>query len=812
MKRITCLFITAILVITALTVGAAGFSDIKKSDYYAEAANALVELDILSGYPDGTFGASKSITRAEMAAVICRTLKMEEDAEDAKGKTDFDDVDKNHWASGYINVAHHEGIINGYGAKVFAPDNSVKHEEALKMVVCALGYADDVEIDPDDWSAAYIDIADNHNITNKLRGSKGKKSTRGDVAVMIYNSLLDTLEAPTASLRSGSYKGDQTVTLKTETDDAEIYYTLDGSDPTANSNKYKNAITISDTSVLKAVTIKDGVLISNITVKEYDISHESNIATIRQKSSNYSVTFNLNYSGSKNNPPKQTIKKGECAEEPEEPIRSGYTFIGWATDKKGEEFFDFNTEIKKSVKLYALWEKDEEPEEVNNDIDGDGLTNDDETNKYNTDPEKYDTDGDGASDGTEIRLGTNPLEAQASFEMNITAESGDDPVKASVEVNLPGEKANSLKVTKVDNDLLFPKEMPGYMGSAYNFEVDGNLPEGTKATLSFEFDESLVDENSEPCVYYYNEDKGVLEELETTVNGNVASTVVEHFSTYILLRREIFYKTFSWEDDWSDEDVKEGVEIVLVVDDSGSMYNNDFYNKRLEVARDLVTNLPQNSKIGLVRFERYINKLTTTLTNDKTTVNGLLTSPTFNSNGYSTYMYSGIKAAFDLYESDDEDTLKIMVVLSDGIAHDTEYHKDVINTAKSNNVKVYTVGLGKDESYFNNYLRPLATETDGEFFYAKDASGLKEIYEDIGKKIDITTDTDKDGIPDYYEDNMVAFNGIKYKLDKNNPDTDGDGILDGKEIILTITPNEDGSKVNVTGKIISDPCKPNKKH
>lgn len=809
MKCITCLFITAILVITALTVGAAGFSDIKKSDYYAEAANALVELDILSGYPDGTFGASKSITRAEMAAVICRTLKMEEDAEDAKGKTDFDDVDKNHWASGYINVAHHEGIINGYGAKVFAPDNSVKHEEALKMVVCALGYADDVEVDPDDWSAAYIDIADNHNITNKLRGSKGKKSTRGDVAVMIYNSLLDTLEAPTASLRSGSYKGDQTVTLKTETDDAEIYYTLDGSDPTANSNKYKNAITISDTSVFKAVTIKDGVLISNITVKEYDISHESNIATIRQKSSNYSVTFNLNYSGSKNNPPKQTIKKGECAEEPEEPIRSGYTFTGWATDKKGEEFFDFDTEIKKSVKLYAIWEKDEEPEEVNNDIDGDGLTNDDETNKYNTDPEKYDTDGDGASDGTEIRLGTNPLEAQASFEMNITAESGDDPVKASVEVNLPGEKANSLKVTKVDNDLLFPKEMPGYMGSAYNFEVDGNLPEGTKATLSFEFDESLVDENSEPCVYYYNEDKGVLEELETTVNGNVASTVVEHFSTYILLRREIFYKTFSWEDDWSDEDVKEGVEIVLVVDDSGSMGWNDTYNKRLDVAKDLVNNLPSNSKIGLIKFASSTSPLSN-LTDKRSDINNYLNNSFYSSGG--TRMYSAINSSFDMLKNSNDNIQKVIVVLSDGETEDTNLHNDIWKYAKNNNIIIHTVGLGTSTNYFINYLKPLAERTEGKFYTTATADGLKEIYEDIGKKIDITTDTDKDGIPDYYEDNMVAFNGIKYKLDKNNPDTDGDGILDGKEIILTITPNEDGSKVNVTGKIISDPCKPNKKH
>ncbi len=43
------------------------------------------------------------------------------------------------------------------------------------------------------------------------------------------------------------------------------------------------------------------------------------------------------------------------------------------------------------------------------DTDGDGLSDDDETNIYGTDPLKYDTDGDGLGDGVEIRMGTDPL-------------------------------------------------------------------------------------------------------------------------------------------------------------------------------------------------------------------------------------------------------------------------------------------------------------------------------------------------------------------------------------------------------------------
>lgn len=46
---------------------------------------------------------------------------------------------------------------------------------------------------------------------------------------------------------------------------------------------------------------------------------------------------------------------------------------------------------------------------TNPDLDGDGITNDDEINIYGTDPNNPDTDGDGISDGDEINNGSDPL-------------------------------------------------------------------------------------------------------------------------------------------------------------------------------------------------------------------------------------------------------------------------------------------------------------------------------------------------------------------------------------------------------------------
>ena len=53
---------------------------------------------------------------------------------------------------------------------------------------------------------------------------------------------------------------------------------------------------------------------------------------------------------------------------------------------------------------------------------------------------------------------------------------------------------------------------------------------------------------------------------------------------------------------------------------------------------------------------------------------------------------------------------------------------------------------------------------------------------------------------------MTLFNGITIKLDKNNPDSDGDGLYDGEEVVeLNYQYNEDKTQVIVTGKLLSDP-------
>ncbi len=190
MKRITrilaAVFAVAMLVSSVSTVFAASFKDVRGNEYYATAAKSLADKGILTGYENGTFGAGKSITRAEMATVICRMLGQKSLA---KTTTKFWDTQSSHWASGYVKYAADKGIISGDGNGKFRPGDNVKYEEAIKMVVCAIGYDRCLMPNALDWSAPYIEIAKANGITNNVKGSKGKAATRGDVAVMVYNAL-----------------------------------------------------------------------------------------------------------------------------------------------------------------------------------------------------------------------------------------------------------------------------------------------------------------------------------------------------------------------------------------------------------------------------------------------------------------------------------------------------------------------------------------------------------------------------------------------------------------------------------------------
>ena len=433
------------------------------------------------------------------------------------------------------------------------------------------------------------------------------------------------------------------------------------------------------------------------------------------------------------------------------------------------------------------------------DTDGDSLSDYDETNVYNTNPLKEDTDEDGVSDAKEIEIGTDSSVYEETFYVVVESQE-EDTVKVSVETTLSGEQVESLTVEKYENEFLFPSTMPGYIGGAYDFSVDGELG---NATIKFKFDEALLTtDDFEPVIYYFDEENQVLEEIETTIEGNVASAEVTHFSKYILLDRFKFDIAFEWED--LKQDYSE-LELVFLVSDTRSMQLCDKTNERDNIVESILVQLPDDCQMGIRRYS-YMITGAGGLTSEKDTIRYFYKKrQEEKSYDNRVLTYWAIENTMQYFNLTDKNVLKIIVLLGEAQATDAEKHIDVINAAKDSGVRIYIIEFG-NSSILTEYMKELSYETGGVHYWASDILQTNNVFDDINQEINVEADRDNDGVPDYYEDNLLMFNGVKLKLDKNNPDTDGDGILDGEEVgELIYQYNEDNSQVLVTSKLKSNP-------
>ncbi len=447
------------------------------------------------------------------------------------------------------------------------------------------------------------------------------------------------------------------------------------------------------------------------------------------------------------------------------------------------------------------------------DTDSDGLTDIEEYEDYKTNPCVHDTDGDGVYDGTEIELETNPCLYERTF--NVTAESvEEDDVKASVRLALTGKQVETLSVKRCDNDLYFPKDMPGYIGGAYDFKVDGAFD---SATISFEFDaEMLSDPAFDPVVYYFNENNQVLEPLSTTVEYNIATAVVEHFSTYILLNRTEYKKAFVYKDVWVSSDYS-GIDVVFLIANSYTVGTTDPSSERLAVANRLIDRLPENSRIGVAKYTSDLTKLTSGLISDKDLAKAYLSLGAYSNGTAIPDMEGAIRKSYSFFEESDDSRYKMIVLFSDNAwtKMNNPNYLPALNEAWEDDIKIYSVGFGDVDKSAQPFLRMkmLAKKTGGYFCKISETESLDNMFCDLKRRIDVKTDSDGDGIPDYYEENMVMFNGISLNLDKENPDSDGDGLSDGQEVNdLSIRYVDDETKVAVSGWMITDPANQDSDH
>ncbi len=187
LKRIIALVAVFAMVLTTVSF-AATYTDIPADSDYYEAVETLSKLNIVEGYEDGEYKADQNVTRAEMTALIARVLGIGETAKNQMA-TSFTDVPASHWASGFVAWASSSNVVKGYGDGTFGPENNVLYEEAVTMIMRALGY-EVVAAGKGGYPGGFIAAAIQSGVTTDVKNAvQGTFANRGTIAQLLANAI-----------------------------------------------------------------------------------------------------------------------------------------------------------------------------------------------------------------------------------------------------------------------------------------------------------------------------------------------------------------------------------------------------------------------------------------------------------------------------------------------------------------------------------------------------------------------------------------------------------------------------------------------
>ena len=182
-KRFLAILIALTLILGIMPLAYASDIEGHREQNVIEMMSAL---SLVKGDGDGNFRPNDVLTRAEYTTLILRLLKLEDLVGNYSGNIPFADVTELHWAYSYICAAYELGLVNGMSETAFGPDEEVKKIDAIKILLCALGYqlpAEKLGGYPGGYMAMGV----------RLKVYKGLGSdpyiTRAEACRLLYNSL-----------------------------------------------------------------------------------------------------------------------------------------------------------------------------------------------------------------------------------------------------------------------------------------------------------------------------------------------------------------------------------------------------------------------------------------------------------------------------------------------------------------------------------------------------------------------------------------------------------------------------------------------
>jgi hypothetical protein len=192
------------------------FDDVPVNHPYYNAVIVLRYQGILNGYPDNTFRPEQPLNRVEALKLIFEVADIP--LTNGIAQASFSDTETNAWYSGYLNKATYLEVVAGYPDGSFRPSDPVNAVEFLKMLLIAqkadlsnvnlmeIPYADVI---PGQWYSKYVNYAKIHDLLQTSKENEifpAEPFTRGRAADTIYRyrNMLAKPTAPTDTTNESS--------------------------------------------------------------------------------------------------------------------------------------------------------------------------------------------------------------------------------------------------------------------------------------------------------------------------------------------------------------------------------------------------------------------------------------------------------------------------------------------------------------------------------------------------------------------------------------------------------------------------------
>ncbi len=540
------------------------FRDVEKDKWYNDAVNWASEKKIVSGYSDDTFKPDANITRQDLATILYQYSAYKK--YDVDSETDisvYEDADKiSDYALDSILWANKNKIITGQSDTILAPKANATRAEIASIFA---RYYKKFHLGKDEIKEEKLpegrinDKQSEEQSTASMPSASGSSGGSSSAANPSASESSDNKESNNDSSNLDDSNSDS---LHSDAKEYKLNISAEKggkiSEDIQEQYKYGDLVDV-------LALADEGYTFDKWTATNIKLDDEESFA-LQFMMPNTEVSLVASFKPLEKNTLSNEVKTilglnrdledndGDGLSDYFEYKYLGTDLLSEDSDKNGVSDAD---EDEDNDGLSNIKEQDLGTKPNDEDTDNDGLSDFDEVVKYKTDPLRRDTDSDSIKDGSEVKLGLDPmkkmtdgktLDSEVPIEQKLEDRAISDEVlnfdsafKPSISGTVPRDLSSNVYIDFSDSDLL--ENNPSVLSGVLYIENEYTQP----LTLSFDYSENGYSGNiNNLFVLQFGEDLLIdnMELLEVSVDeeNQIVSTEIEGQGVYCLVDLDEFLK------------------------------------------------------------------------------------------------------------------------------------------------------------------------------------------------------------------------------------------------------------------------------